>query len=157
MKAGWRGSAVFVGLCLVVAGCSDSDAADGSALSSLVDEIESTIRATAEFEAADKSSVSTIDSDYELHSATVLRLEEWTAVVRAYVMLHPDDIEKLILQARVTYAYTYMSMVEAELARIRGGSTREPEWPSSRNLWTMPWNWTTASRRSITGKRDSIQ
>jgi tetratricopeptide (TPR) repeat protein len=94
---------------------------DGSALSSLVDEIESTIRAAAEFEAADKSSVSTIDSDYELHSATVLRLEEWTAVVRAYVMLHPDDIEKLILQARVTYAYTSMSMVEAELARIRGG------------------------------------
>jgi len=124
-----------VAVCLVAAGCGDSDAADpspqqpaissptpiptatqaprqastpspspsplpvdGSALSSLIDEIESTIRAAAEFEATDRSYVSTIDPDYELHSATVRRLEEWTAVVRAHVMLHPNDIENLILQ-----------------------------------------------------------
>ncbi|MDA1348625.1 MAG: hypothetical protein O3A47_07130 [Chloroflexi bacterium] len=145
-------------MCLVVAGCSDSDTADrspqqpaissstptptathaprqdptpsptpsplpvdGSALSSLIDEIESTIRRAAEFEAADKSYVSTTDPDYELHSATVRRLEEWTAVVRAYVMLHPDDVERLMLQARVSYAYTSMTLVQAELAKIRGG------------------------------------
>lgn len=147
-----------VAVCLVAAGCGDSDAADpspqqpaissptpiptatqaprqastpspspsplpvdGSALSSLIDEIESTIRAAAEFEATDTSYVSTIDPDYELHSATVRRLEEWTAVVRAHVMLHPNDIENLILQARVTYAYTSLTQVEAELARMRGG------------------------------------